>query len=249
MPYTQEELKNYQWYQDRIKARQDEYNSYLSEAQKDQEDNEVKKHTVDENGTLLSFENINEEVRLKEPFRRAGLDTPTQRIIRANQYPVLSRGQKFNITIDTDITQLIQKPTSLPRVRVFDAPNLNLLDPKVNVEPDSDGTITSALLLTPSRKTPNERTDGFTIDLVNGDIIAAPNWNSVVVDTAEEQIENYLEVYYLENNFKRQIPNINILNSYIGELLSTFIEYEIIVVEKEDLDLIPNGTPLGYNTR
>ena len=116
MPYTQEELKNYQWYQDRIKARQDEYNSYLSEAQKDQEDNEVKKHTVDENGTLLSFENINEEVRLKEPFRRAGLDTPTQRIIRANQYPVLSRGQKFNITIDTDITQLIQKPTSLPRV-------------------------------------------------------------------------------------------------------------------------------------
>ena len=85
--------------------------------------------------------------------------------------------------------------------------------------------------------------------MVNGDIIAAPNWNSVVVDTEEETIDNYLEVYYLENNVKRQIPNISILNSYIGELLSSFIEYEIIVVEKEDLNLIPNGTPLQYNTR
>jgi hypothetical protein len=36
VPYTREELENYQWYQDRKKARQDEYNLYLDEAQQDQ---------------------------------------------------------------------------------------------------------------------------------------------------------------------------------------------------------------------
>ena len=58
MPYTREELETYKWYQDRIKARQNEYNTYLKESQDEQEDNEVRQHMVDENGVLLSFENI-----------------------------------------------------------------------------------------------------------------------------------------------------------------------------------------------
>ena len=44
----------------------------------------------------------------------------------------------------------------------------------------------------PSRKTPDERTNGYTIDLVNGDIIAPNGWNEVSVSTDEEKIDNYL---------------------------------------------------------
>ncbi len=204
---------------------------------------------VDENGVLLSFENIDDEVRLKEPFRRAGLDSPEQHIVRPNQYPLFSKGQKFDITIDTKFSQLIETPTSLSRVRLFDAPNHNLLEPKLTNEPDDDGTILTPSLLTPSRKIPNERTDGYTIDLVNGDIIASSDWNNPSVNTQEETIENYLQVYYLENNVRKQFPNFHIFNSYIGTLLSSFIEHEILLVEKEDLDFIPLGTPMKYNTR
>ena len=57
MPYTRKELENYQWYQDRIKARRDEYNTYLQESKDEQEDN-PRQHMVDVNGVLLSFENI-----------------------------------------------------------------------------------------------------------------------------------------------------------------------------------------------
>lgn len=248
MPYTREELENYLWYQDRIEARRDEYLTYLKESQDEQEEDE-RQHMVDENGVLLSFENIDDEVRLKEPFRRAGLDTPDQHIIKVNQYPVFSKGQKFDLTIDTEFSQLIQIPQSLTTVRLFNAPQENLLEPKLNDEPDLDGTITTPILLTPSRKVPNERTDGYTIDLVNGDIIAPQNWNNTEVTTEEDNIENYLQVYYLENNVRRQFPNFNIFNSYIGTLLSSYIEHEIILVEKKDLDLIPLGAPMNYNTR
>ena len=67
------------------------------------------------------------------------------------------------------------------------------------------------------------------------------------LDTDEEKIDNYLQVYYLENNVRRQFPTQQILNSYIGTLLSTFIELEILVIEKEDLDSIPLGSPMIYN--
>ena len=93
MPYTREELENYQWYQDKIKARRDKYNSYLKESLTEQSENE-RKHMVDENGVLLSFENIDDEVRLKEPFRRAGLDEPEQYIVKTNQYPTYLKGKK-----------------------------------------------------------------------------------------------------------------------------------------------------------
>ena len=247
MPYTREELENYQWYQDRKKARQDEYNLYLDEVQQDQIDNEIRNHIIDENGTLLSFENINDEVRLKEPFKRAGLDREDQYIIKPNQYPVYSSGEKFNLTIDTIIDELVNQPTSLPTIRLANQPQDNVLEPRLFQNVDNDGTIVTPTLLTPSRKTPDERTNGYTIDLVNGDIIAPNGWNEVLVSTDEEKIDNYLQVYYLENNVRRQFPTQEILNSYVGTLLSSYIELEILVVEREDLDSIPLGSPMIYN--
>lgn len=247
MPYTREELENYQWYQDRKKARQDEYNLYLDEVQQDQIDNEIRNHIIDENGTLLSFENINDEVRLKEPFKRAGLDREDQYIIKPNQYPVYSSGEKFNLTIDTRIDELVNQPTSLPTIRLANQPQDNVLEPRLFQNVDNDGTIVTPTLLTPSRKTPDERTNGYTIDLVNGDIIAPNGWNEVLVSTDEEKIDNYLQVYYLENNVRRQFPTQEILNSYVGTLLSSYIELEILVVEREDLDSIPLGSPMIYN--
>tara|TARA_A100001011_G_scaffold186647_1_gene195254 strand:- start:269 stop:1018 length:750 start_codon:yes stop_codon:yes gene_type:complete len=247
MPYTQEELQNYQWYQDRKEARKNEYNTYLDEVQQDQIDNETRNHIVDGNGTLLSFENIDDDVRLNEPFKRAGLDREDHNIVNPNQYPVYSTGEKFNLTIDTTIDELVNQPTSLPTIRLANQPQDNILEPRLFQNVDDDGTIVTPTLLTPSRKTPDERTNGYTIDLVNGDIIAPNGWNEVSVNTDEEKIDNYLQVYYLENNVRRQFPTQEILNSYVGLLLSSYIELEILVVEREDLDSIPLGSPMIYN--
>ena len=247
MPYTREELENYQWYQNRVNARKNEYDTYLAEVEQEQVDNETRNHIVDENGVLISFENINDDVRLKEPFKRAGLDRTDHNIVKPNQYPVYSSGEKFNLTIDTKIDELINLPNTLPTIRLANQPQENILDNKLFQEVDNDGTILSPKLLTPSRKIPNERTNGYTIDLVNGDIIAPKGWDEVIVSTNEEKIDNYLQVYYLENNVRRQFPTQEIFNSYIGTLLSSFIELEIIVVEKEDLDSIPLGSPMVYN--
>ena len=247
MPYTREELENYQWYQNRKEARKNEYNTYLDEVQQDQVDNETRNHIVDENGVLLSFENIDDDVRLNEPFKRAGLDREDHNIIKPNQYPVYSSGEKFNLTIDTTIDELVNQPTSLPTIRLANQPRDNVLEPKLFQNVDDDGTIVTPTLLTPSRKTPDERTNGYTIDLVNGDIIAPNGWNEVLVSTDEEKIDNYLQVYYLENNVRRQFPTQEIFNSYVGTLLSSYIELEILVVEREDLDSIPLGSPMVYN--
>ena len=51
----------------------------------------------------------------------------------------------------------------------------------------------------------------------------------------------------MQNNRRRQFPNISIFNSHIGNLLSSSIEAEIILIEKDDLDLIPVGAPMSYN--
>ena len=247
MPYTREELENYQWYQNRKEARKNEYNTYLDEVQQDQVDNETRNHIVDENGVLLSFENIDDDVRLNEPFKRAGLDREDHNIVKPNQYPVYSSGEKFNLTIDTTIDELVNQPTSLPTIRLANQPQDNVLEPRLFQNVDDDGTIVTPTLLTPSRKTPDERTNGYTIDLVNGDIIAPNGWNEVSVSTDEEKIDNYLQVYYLENNVRRQFPTQEIFNSYVGTLLSSYIELEILVVEREDLYSIPLGSPMVYN--
>ena len=43
-----------------------------------------------------------------------------------------------------------------------------------------------------------------------------------------EKIDNYLQVYYLENNVRRQFPTQEILNSYVGTFIH-IIELEILV--------------------
>ena len=247
MPYTQEELQNYQWYQDRIENRKVEYQNYLKQIEETQTENQVRNHITDENGVLLSFEDIDDDKRAEEPFKRAGLDREDHNIVNPNQYPVYSTGEKFNLTIDTTIDELVNQPTSLPTIRLANQPQDNVLEPRLFQNVDEDGTIVTPTLLTPSRKTPDERTNGYTIDLVNGDIIAPNGWNEVSVSTDEEKIDNYLQVYYLENNVRRQFPTQEILNSYVGLLLSSYIELEILVVEREDLDSIPLGSPMIYN--
>ena len=61
MPYTQEELQNYQWYQDRIENRKVEYQNYLKQIEETQTENQVRNHITDENGVLLSFEDIDDD--------------------------------------------------------------------------------------------------------------------------------------------------------------------------------------------
>ena len=247
MPYTREELENYQWYQDKVRQRENNYTKYLEDVTQEQVDNETRNHMTDVNGVLLSFEDINEEKRLKEPFRRLGLERPDHNIQKPNKYPIYNTGQKFEVTIDTSISKLISERKSLPRIRLANAPNENLIEPKLRLTPDTDGSLLSPLLLTPSRKLPKVRTDGYTIELVNGDIIAPLDWNNSEVNTEEERVDNYLQVYYMQNNRRRQFPNISIFNSHIGNLLSSSIEAEIILIEKDDLDLIPVGAPMSYN--
>tara|TARA_B100000029_G_scaffold375910_1_gene370395 strand:- start:1682 stop:2431 length:750 start_codon:yes stop_codon:yes gene_type:complete len=247
MPYTREELENYQWYQDKVRQRRQNYTKYLEDVTEEQTDNEIRNHITDVNGVLLSFEDINEEKRLEEPFRRLGLERPDQNIQKPNKYPIYNTGQKFEVTIDTSINKLISERKSLPRIRLANAPNENLIEPKLRLTPDTDGSLLSPLLLTPSRKLPRVRTDGYTIELVNGDIIAPSDWNNSEVNTEEERVDNYLQVYYMQNNRRRQFPNISIFNSHIGNLLSSSIEAEIILIEKDDLDLIPVGAPMSYN--
>ena len=247
MPYTREELENYQWYQDKVRQRENNYTKYLEDVTQEQTDNEIRKHITDVNGVLLSFEDINEEKRLKEPFRRLGLERADHNILKPNKYPIYNTGQKFEVTIDTSISKLISERKSLPRIRLANAPNENLIEPKLRLTPDTDGSLLSPLLLTPSRKLPKVRTDGYTIELVNGDIIAPLDWNNSEVNTEEERVDNYLQVYYMQNNRRRQFPNISIFNSHIGNLLSSSIEAEIILIEKDDLDLIPVGAPMSYN--
>ena len=82
MPYTREELENYQWYQDKVRQRRQNYTKYLEDVTEEQTDNEIRNHITDVNGVLLSFEDINEEKRLEEPFRRLGLERPDQNITK-----------------------------------------------------------------------------------------------------------------------------------------------------------------------
>ena len=42
---------------------------------------------------------------------------------------------------------------------------------------------------------------------------------------------------------------MKILNSHRGILLSTHIDLEILVIEKDDLDFILSGQPMEYNAK
>ena len=238
MPYNKEELKAYQFHLDRVQNQRQKYIDYLDDPTISAPSN--RNHiVVSGSNTLISFEDINEERRKQAPFRRVGLDKPNHNIEKINQYPTFYNDERYENTIENEINSLIPTPPSLPTVQLANAPNDNVLNPS---KIGSNGVTITPTLLTPSRTKPNERTDGYTIDLVNGDVIALEGWS-------ETQSEHGLQVYYLEKNRKRRFPTMKILNSYRGTLYSSLIDLEILVIEKEDLDYILSGQPMEFNTK
>lgn len=238
MPYNKEELKAYQFHLDRVQNQRQKYIDYLDDPTISAPSN--RNHiVVSGSNTLISFEDINEERRKQAPFRRVGLDKPNHNIEKINQYPTFYNDERYENTIENEINSLIPTPPSLPTVQLANAPNDNVLNPS---KIGSNGVTITPTLLTPSRTKPNERTDGYTIDLVNGDVIALEGWS-------ETQSEHGLQVYYLEKNRKRRFPTMKILNSYRGTLLGSLIDLEILVIEKEDLDYILSGQPMEFNTK
>jgi len=259
MPYTKEELKNYDFYQNLKQERDDRYEAAYNEAlsgeliktsvtETDPITGETiistilvpnpetipryKSHlVVSGSNTLFSFEDIDEERRKEAPFGRIGRDDALHSIITENKFPVFEKGERLENTIDTEINSLIPLAPSLPTARLYESPNDNVL------EPQHDGV--KFTLISPSRVEPNVRTNGYTIDLVNGDIVGTSDWNTN---------DGFgLNLYYLENNRKRRFPSIDVFQSYYGTLITRFTE-EIIIVLKEDLDNILNGKPMQFNT-
>ena len=239
MPYTKEELKAYQFHLDRVQNQRQKYIDYLDDPTISSPSN--RNHiVVSGSNTLISFEDIDEERRKQSPFRRVGLDESNHNIKKINQYPTFYKDERYENTIKNKINSLIPTPPSLPTVQLANAPNDNVLNP--SKKGSSEGVTITPTLLTPSRTKPNERTNGYTIDLLNGDIIALEGWT-------ESQSEHGLQVYYLEKNRKRRFPTMKILNSYRGTLYGPHIELEILVIEKEDLDFILSGQPMEFNAK
>jgi hypothetical protein len=218
MPFTEQELQNYQFYlqlkEERDKKYQDFYEEAISES-----DSTTRNHLlVKDTNTLYSFEDIDEERRKEAPFGRIGLDDENHYVYKVNQYPTFVKNEKFEATIDSEINSLIPLAPSLPT-------------------PKKNGV--GFTILGPSRELPNVRTNGYTIDLVNGDVIGASNWNTN---------EGFgLNLYFLEENRKRRFPSMKVFKSYVGTLITRQYEQEIIIINEDDLDLILNGKPMQFN--
>jgi hypothetical protein len=231
MPFTEQELQNYQFYlqleEERDKKYQDFYEEAISES-----DSTTRNHLlVKDTNTLYSFEDIDEERRKEAPFGRIGLDDPNHYVHKVNRYPTFEKGEKLEKVIDTEINSLIPLAPSLPTIRLYEAPNNNVLSPQ------KDGV--EFTLLSPSREEPNVRTNGYTIDLVNGDIVGYFDWNDN---------EGFgLNLYFLEENRKRRFPSMKVFKSYVGTLITRQYEQEIIIINEDDLDLILNGKPMQFN--
>ena len=105
------------------------------------------------------------------------------------------------------------------------------------LSPQKDGV--EFTLLSPSREEPNVRTNGYTIDLVNGDIVGYFDWND------NEGLG--LNLWYLEENRKRRFPTMRIFKSYVGTFISRYYEQEIIIAHQGDLENILNGKPMQFN--
>jgi hypothetical protein len=241
MPYTKEELKTYQYHLNRAENQRQKYQDYLDD-QNISQTSERNHLVASGSDVLISFEDIDEGRRKQSPFGRIGLSRDDHKVFKTNVYPEFYKGEKSETTIDTDIDSLIIKAPALRSVRLHNAPNNNILKPLLTGELDETGTSFRPSLLTPSRETPKVRTDGYTIDLINGDIIGSPE----ALDGEEPELG--LEIYYLENNRRRRFPNYDILFSYVGTLLSSNIELEVLIIIKDDIDNILIGTPMEFNT-
>ena len=231
MPFTEQELQNYQFYLQLKEERDTRYEEFLNEAISESDSTTRNHLLVKDSNTLYSFEDIDEERRKEAPFGRIGLDEPNHYVHKSNRYPEFEKGEKLKSVIDTEINSLIPLAPSLPTIRLYEAPNNNVLSPQ------KDGV--EFTLLSPSREEPVIRTNGYTIDLVNGDIVGYFDWNDN---------EGFgLKLWYLEENRKRRFPTMRIFKSYIGTFISRYYEQEIIIAHQGDLENILNGKPMQFN--
>ena len=231
MPFTEQELQDYQFYLQLKQERDARYQDFYDEA-KSESDSDTRNHLlVKDTNTLYSFEDIDEERRKEAPFGRIGRDDDNHYVYKSNRYPVFEKGEKLESVIDTEINSLIPLAPSLPTIRLYEAPNNNVLSPQ------KDGV--EFTLLSPSREEPVVRTNGYTIDLVNGDIVGYFDWND------NEGLG--LNLWYLEENRKRRFPTMRIFKSYIGTFISRYYEQEIIIAHQGDLENILNGKPMQFN--
>ena len=231
MPFTEQELQNYQFYLQLKEERDTRYEDFYTEAISES-DSDTRNHLlVKDTNTLYSFEDIDEERRKEAPFGRIGLDDDNHYVHKSNRYPEFEKGEKLESVIDTEINSLIPLAPSLPTIKLYEAPNNNVLSPQ------KDGV--EFTLLSPSREEPVVRTNGYTIDLVNGDIVGYFDWND------NEGLG--LNLWYLEENRKRRFPTMRIFKSYIGTFISRYYEQEIIIAHQGDLENILNGKPMQFN--
>lgn len=236
MPFTEQELQNYQFYLNLVEERNTRYEEFYEQALA-QSTSDTRNHlVVSGSTTLYSFEDIDDERRAEAPFGRVGRDDENHYVIKKNRFPVYLKNEIFERTIDSEINSLIPLAPSLPTVRLHKAPNDNVIEPKTK-----DGVVFK--LLTPSRNNYQgvPRTNGYTIDLVNGDIVGYPQWNL--------NDGNGLDLWYIEENRKRRFFSIKDFASYIGSKISRYFEREIIIVEEGDLDIVLNGKPMQFNVR
>ena len=231
MPFTEQELQDYQFYLQLKEERDKRYEDFYTEAISES-DSDTRNHLlVKDTNTLYSFEDIEEERRKEAPFGRIGRDDPNHYVHKVNRYPTFEKGEKLEKVIDTEINSLIPLAPSLPTIRLHNSPNNNVLSPQ------KDGV--EFTLLSPSREEPNVRTNGYTIDLVNGDIVGYFDWND------NEGL--CLNLWYLEENRKRRFPTMRIFKSYVGTFISRYYEQEIIIAHQGDLENILNGKPMQFN--
>ena len=163
MPFTEQELQNYQFYLQLEEERDKKYQDFYDEV-KNESDSTTRNHLlVKDTNILYSFEDIDKERRKEAPFGRIGRDDENHYVEKVNQYPTFLKNEKFEATIDSEINSLIPLAPSLPTARLHKQPDDNVLSPKKNG--------VGFTILGPSRELPNVRTNGYTIDLVNGDVI------------------------------------------------------------------------------
>ena len=132
MPFTEQELQNYQFYLQLEEERDKKYQDFYDEV-KNESDSTTRNHLlVKDTNILYSFEDIDKERRKEAPFGRIGRDDENHYVEKVNQYPTFLKNEKFEATIDSEINSLIPLAPSLPTARLHKQPDDNVLSPKKN---------------------------------------------------------------------------------------------------------------------
>ena len=87
MPFTEQELQNYQFYLQLEEERDKKYQDFYDEAIKESDSTTRNHLLVKDTNTLYSFEDIDKERRKEAPFGRVGIDDDNHYVEKVNQYP------------------------------------------------------------------------------------------------------------------------------------------------------------------